>query len=119
MVRSCASAFGGALGMFVGEITLAMPAVGLFVPAGGGFVEGVPEREEELPVIAPLETGALDFGAFSGGFGARNLIQSTITAIESSDAIKMRISPDSSFFFCGSLTNAPLLASRCCGPYSA
>jgi len=34
--------------------------------------------------------------------------------IESSDAIRMRISPDNSFFFCGSLTNAPLLASRCC-----
>jgi hypothetical protein len=47
-------------------------------------------------------------GKFAGGFGAKNLAHSKITAIERIDAIRMRISEESSFFFCGSLKNVPL-----------
>jgi len=52
--------------------------------------------------------GLFACGKFAGGFGAKNLAHSKITAIESIEAIRMRISEESSFFFCGSLTNEPL-----------
>jgi hypothetical protein len=52
--------------------------------------------------------GLFACGKFAGGFGAKNLAHNKITAIESIEAIKIRISEESSFFFCGSLTNGPL-----------
>jgi hypothetical protein len=52
--------------------------------------------------------GLFACGKFAGGFGAKNLAHNKITAIESIEAIKIRISEESSFFFCGSLTNEPL-----------
>jgi hypothetical protein len=52
--------------------------------------------------------GLLACGKFAGGFGAKNLAHNKITAIERIEAIRIRISEESSFFFCGSLTNVPL-----------
>jgi hypothetical protein len=52
--------------------------------------------------------GLLACGTFAGGLGAKNLAHDKITAIERIEAIRMRISEESSFFFCGSLTNEPL-----------
>jgi hypothetical protein len=75
-----------------------------------GAVEGVVEEG----VVAGFNAagavigGLFACGKFAGGFGAKNLAHSKITAIESIEAIKIRISEESSFFFCGSLTNGPL-----------
>jgi len=59
-------------------------------------------------VAGAVIPGLLACGKFAGGFGAKNLAHNKITAIESIEAIRMRISEESSFFFCGSLTNEPL-----------
>ena len=73
-------------------------------------VEGEVEGEVVAVVVAAgaVIAGLLACGKFAGGFGAKNLAHSKITAIESIEAIRMRISEESSFFFCGSLTNGPL-----------
>jgi len=52
--------------------------------------------------------GLFACGKFAGGFGAKNLAHNKITAIERIEAIRIRISEESSFFFCGSLKNVPL-----------
>ena len=59
------------------------------------------------------EAGAVTAGLFvsgklAGGFGAKNLAHNKITAIERIDAIRIRSSEESSFFFSGALTNEPL-----------
>ena len=85
-------------------------------PAGAGVLVLLPdaEGEEEGELAAgfvaagDVIAGLFACGKFAGGFGAKNLAHSKITAIESIEAIKMRISEESSFFFCGSLTNEPL-----------
>ena len=108
-MRSHASAFGGIAAAFDGAIPVATPAgvCALGLLAG---VEG--EVDGELaPGFVPagdVIAGLFACGRFAGGLGAKNLAQSKITAIESIEAIRMRISEESSFFFCGSLTNEPL-----------
>jgi hypothetical protein len=95
---------GGVAAAFEGAIPVATPAsvdaLDLFREetefVAGGAAAGV--------VIAVL----LACGKFAGGFGAKNLAHSKMTAIERIDAIRMRISEESSFFFCGSLKNVPL-----------
>ncbi len=83
-------------------------------PAGVGVFELFPGVEGEDDVAAEFVpagdviAGLFACGKFAGGFGAKNLAHNKITAIESIEAIKMRISEESSFFFCGSLTNEPL-----------
>ena len=79
-------------------------ALGLVVGLEGEAVPGDPEAGMEGAVIA----GLLASGEFTGGFGAKNLAHNKITAIERIEAIRIRISEESSFFFCGSLTNEPL-----------
>ncbi len=61
-----------------------------------------------LVVAGAVIAGLFACGKLAGAFGAKNLTHSKITAIESIEAIKIRISEESSFFFCGSLTNVPL-----------
>lgn len=115
--RSCESALGGTAATLAAE-TVGPPLVCdsafllLDELADGAAEAGAPAAE---PVEAgPACAGVLGCGELAGGFGARNFTHRTITAIESSDAIRIRISPDNSFFFCGSLTNAPLSVSRSC-----
>src|ERR1700675_4574783 len=107
MVRSCASAFGGMAAAFEGAIPVATPA-GVaaldLLAAVAGETKVVAGAAAAGAVIAVL----LAWRKFAGGFGAKNLAHSKITAIESIDAIRMRISEESSFFFCGSLKNVPL-----------
>ncbi len=74
---------------------------------------GVVDAEEAGEVAEFVAAGAVigglfACGTFAGGFGAKNLAHNKMTAIESIDAIRIRISEESSFFFCGSLTNEPL-----------
>jgi hypothetical protein len=74
-----------------------------------GGVEG--EAEDDVaagfvPAGAAI-AGLFVCGKIAGGFGAKNLAHNKITAIESIEAIRMRISEESAFFFCGSLTNEP------------
>jgi hypothetical protein len=109
MVRSCASPFGGIAAAFEGASPVA-------TPAGVGVFELLPDVEGDVGDDVAAEfvpagdviVGLFVCGKFAGGFGAKNLAHSKITAIESIEAIKMRISEESSFFFCGSLTNEPL-----------
>jgi hypothetical protein len=103
-VRSSASAFGGIAAAFEGAIPVAAPAS---VDALDLLAE---ETELAAGVAAAGEVIAVlsACGKFAGGFGAKNLAHSKITAIERIDAIRMRISEESSFFFCGSLKNVPL-----------
>jgi hypothetical protein len=61
-------------------------------------------------VAGEVAAGLLACGGIGGGYGAKNLAQSKITAIDSSDASTMRISWLSLLVFCGSLTNGPLPA---------
>jgi hypothetical protein len=110
IVRSCVSVFGGIAAALGGEIAVAFPA-------GNGAPDLVEEGEvatvEGEVVAEVVEAGAVTAGLFAcgkfaGGFGAKNLAQSKITAIDSIDAISMRNSDESSFFFSGALTNGPL-----------
>jgi hypothetical protein len=93
-----------------GEIAVALPAdsgaPGLLEEGEAGTVdgEGVAGFEEAGAVTA----GLLVSGKLAGGFGAKNLAHNKITAIERIDAIRMRSSEESSFFFSGALTNEPL-----------
>jgi hypothetical protein len=108
-VRSCASAFGGIAAALDGAIPVATPvgvaALDLLADVEGEVVgDVVPGFVTAGVVIA----GLFACGKFAGGFGAKNLAHNKITAIESIEAIKIRISEESSFFFCGSLTNGPL-----------
>jgi hypothetical protein len=111
MVRSSSAAFGGIAAALEAEMLVATPgAVCEFC------LPGVAEEEVEAPeaeVAGFAFAGALIGGLFAccefaGGFGAKNLAHNKITAIERIEAIRMRISDESSFFFCGSLTNEPL-----------
>ena len=101
MVRSCASAFGGIAAAFEGAIPVATPAG---VDALDLLAEVVAGAAAAGAVIAVL----LACGKFAGGFGAKNLAHSKMTAMESIEAIRMRISEESSFFFGGPLKNVPL-----------
>jgi hypothetical protein len=88
---------------------VATPAgLGVFdlFPGVGGEVED--DVASGFVSAGEVIAGLLACGTFAGGFGAKNLAHSKITAIESIEAIRMRISEESSFFFCGSLTNEPL-----------
>jgi hypothetical protein len=104
------SAFGGIAAALGGEIAVAFPS-------GNGAPDFVEEGEVGVGVgdVVPVfvEAGAVTAGVFAcgklaGGFGAKNLAHSKITAIDSIDAISMRNSDESSFFFSGALTNGPL-----------
>ena len=89
---------------------MATPA-GLVALGLAGVVEGeaVPgDPEAGLEGAGAVIAGLLASGKFAGGFGAKNLAHNKITTIERIEAIKIRISEESSFFFCGSLTNEPL-----------
>jgi hypothetical protein len=85
-------------------------------PAGVAAPDLLPDVEgEEVGELAvgfvaagDVIVGLFVCGKFAGGFGAKNLAHNKITAIESIEAIRMRISEESSFFFCGSLKNVPL-----------
>jgi hypothetical protein len=104
------SAFGGIAAALGGEIAVAFPAdngaPGLLEEGevGVGVGDVVPAFVEAGPVTAGLFT----CGKLAGGFGAKNLAHSKITAIERIEAISMRSSDESSFFFSGALTNGPL-----------
>ena len=65
-------------------------------------------RLDQFAVAGEVTAGLVACGGTAGGFGAKYLAQSKITAIDSSDASTMRISWLSLLFFCGSLTNGPL-----------
>jgi|SRR5580692_3048708 hypothetical protein len=111
MVRSCSAAFGGIAAAFEGAIPVATPG-GVCAFGLPGVVEGEGE-EPEVEAAGFVAAGAVIGGLFAcgklaGGFGAKNLAHNKITAIERIEAIRMRISEESSFFFCGSLTNEPL-----------
>jgi hypothetical protein len=101
------SAFGGIAAAFDGAIPVATPAAVFGLP---GVVEGEADAGCVAGFVAAgaAIAGLLACGKFAGGFGAKNLAHNKITAIESIEAIKMRISEESSFFFCGSLKNVPL-----------
>jgi len=75
-----------------------------------GVVEGEADAGGVAGFVAAgaVIAGLLACGELAGGFGAKNLAHNKITAIDSIDAIRMRISEESSFFFCGSLKNVPL-----------
>ena len=108
-MRSWASAFGGIAAAFEGAIPVATPAgVGVFdlFPGVAGDVED--DVAGGFVPAGDVIAGLFACGKFAGGFGAKNLAHNKITAIESIEAIKIRISEESSFFFCGSLTNEPL-----------
>ena len=104
------SAFGGIAAALGGEIAVAFPA-GNGAPdlveegeVGVGVGDVVPVFVEAGPVTAAVFAG----GKLAGGFGAKNLAHSKITTMDSIDAISMRNSDESSFFFSGALTNGPL-----------
>jgi hypothetical protein len=83
------------------------------VAALGLFEAGVVDAPEAGDVVEFEDAGAVTSGLFAcgklaGGFGAKNFAQSKITAIERIEAIRMRSSEESSFFFSGALTNGPL-----------
>jgi hypothetical protein len=94
-----------------GEIAVAFPvrngAPGLFAEGEVGAVDG--EGVAGLEEAGAVTAGLLACGKLAGGFGAKNLAHNKITAIERIDAIRMRSSEESSFFFSGALTNEPLL----------
>jgi len=104
MMRSSASAFGGIAAGFERAVPVATPA----------GVDALDLLAEETEVVAGVAAAGaviavlLACGKFAGGFGAKNLAHNKITAIERIDAMRMRISEESSFFFCGSLKNVPL-----------
>jgi hypothetical protein len=106
-VRSCASAFGGIAAALEGPIPVATPA-GVEALDLLADARGEPEVVAGVAAAGAVIAGLLACGKFAGGFGAKNLAHKRITAIESIDAIRMRISEESSFFFCGSLKNVPL-----------
>jgi hypothetical protein len=104
------SAFGGIAAALGGEIAVAFPA-GSGAP--GLLGEGEVGTVEDEDAAALVDAGAVTAGLFAcgklaGGFGAKNLAHSKITAIERIEAISMRNSDESSFFFSGALTNGPL-----------
>ena len=103
------AAVGGIADAFEGAIPVATPAgvceVDLFTGVEG---EGAGEVVAALGVAGDVIVGLFACGKFAGGFGAKNLAHNKITAIERIEAIRIRISEESSFFFCGSLTNEPL-----------
>jgi hypothetical protein len=104
MVRSSASAFGGIAAVFEGAIPEATPASDDAKDLLAEETEVAAGVAAAGAVMAVLLAG----GKFTGGFGAKNLAHSKITAIERIEAIRMRISEESSFFFCGSLKDVPL-----------
>jgi hypothetical protein len=76
------------------------------LPGVKGEVEG--EVAAGFVPVGAVIAGLFACGKFAGGFGAKNLAHNKITAIERIEAIRIRISEESSFFFCGSLKNVPL-----------
>jgi hypothetical protein len=93
-----------------GAIPVATPA-GVAALGLAGVVEGeaVPgDPAAGIVAAGDVIAGLFASGKFAGGFGAKNLAHNKITTIERIEAIRIRISEESSFFFCGSLTNEPL-----------
>jgi hypothetical protein len=85
----------------------------------GPFEPGVLLAKGEVPlgVLLPGVAGAvcagrLACGKFVGGLGPKYLAQSRITTSDRSEATTMRSSCVNLNFFCGSLTNAPLLVQQ-------
>ena len=79
MVRSCESAVGGTAGVVAAEIF-----------AGTAAADGA-VRGAALPGVA-VETcaGRFSCGGLTGGFGPKNFAQSKITAMDKSEATRMR-----------------------------
>lgn len=96
--------------MLGGEIAVAFPArsgaPGLFAEGEVGAVAG--KGAAGFAEAGAVTAGLFVSGKLAGGFGAKNLAHNKITAIERIDAIRMRSSDESSFFFSGALTNEPL-----------
>ena len=108
MLFSSVAAVGGKAAAFAGAIAVAIPGVvsALGFPEAGEEEVVVPA--EFVEVAGAVTAGLLACGTLAGGFGAKNFTQSKITAIERSEATRMRISEESSFFFSGPLTDVPL-----------
>src|SRR5579862_2765352 len=106
MFCSSLAAVGGSAAALEGATPVATPA-GVWALRLAGTVEGKPGADAIGGFVpdGAVIAGLLACGEFGGGFGAKNLAHNKITAIERIEAIRMRISEESSFFFCGSLTN--------------
>src|SRR4051794_14865022 len=105
MVRSSVSALGGVAACATPDmLALAAFEPGTVLPEGGAAFGVL------LPCVAgAVCAGRLVCGGFVGSLGPKNLAQTKITTSDSSEATTMRSSCVSLNFFCGSLTNAPLL----------